>query len=58
MLLEFKNVTGITKGFNLTDISFQIPAGYLVGQNNAAALYCGWEKTIYRFHPFSGGRAA
>lgn len=31
MLLEFKNVTGITKGFNLTDISFQIPAGYLVG---------------------------
>ena len=31
MLLEFKNVTGITKGFNLTDISLQIPAGYLVG---------------------------
>lgn len=31
MLLEFQNVCGIGGGFCLKDISFAIPAGYLVG---------------------------
>jgi len=31
MILEFKNVTGTTKHFNLQDISFSLEAGYIMG---------------------------
>ena len=37
-MLEFKNVTGVSKGFNLKDISFNAPKGYItaiVGANGA-----------------------
>ena len=31
MLLEFKNVTGISDKFRLQDVSFALPAGYIMG---------------------------
>ena len=31
MLLEFKNVTGMNKGFNLQNVSFELEEGYIVG---------------------------
>ena len=31
MILEFKNVTGKTKHFNLKDVSFTLEAGYIMG---------------------------